>query len=54
MAQEENKKEETKTQTFKVIAPGGVTIDKFYAFGQKVELSDKKQIKVLTDQKLIK
>jgi len=54
MANEEIKKDEPKTQTFKVIAPGGVTIDKFYAFGQKVELSDKKQIKVLTDQKLIK
>lgn len=54
MAELENKKDEPKTQTFKVIAPGGVTIDKFYAFGQRVELSDKKQIKSLTENKLIK
>ena len=52
MAQEENKKEEPKT--FRVIAKGGLTTDKFYSFGSKIELSDKKKIKVLTDQNLIK
>lgn len=41
------------TKTFTVIALGGVTVDKFYPQGSKIELSDKKQIKVLTELKYI-
>jgi len=53
MATEEKAPKET-AQTFTVIANGGVTTDKHYSRGSKIELTDKKQIKVLTTNKLIK
>lgn len=52
MATEEKKAKEP--QKFTVIAEGGVTIDRYYSKGSRVELSDDKQIKSLTKNKLIK
>jgi len=53
---EESKKtaEKKTAQKFTVIATGGVTIDRYYGRGSTVELTDEKQIKSLTKNKLIK
>lgn len=47
--------EDKKTvKTFTVLAEGGLTLDRLYKKGQKVELSDNKTIKFLTEKKVIK
>lgn len=51
---EDKTAEQVETQTFKVIAENGFTYDKKYKKGQPIELSDKKTIKNLLTNKLIK
>jgi hypothetical protein len=51
---EDKTAEQVETQTFKVIAENGFTYDKKYKKGQSIELSDKKTIKNLLTNKLIK
>lgn len=51
---EDKTAEQVETQTFKVIAEKGFTYDKKYKKGQSIELSDKKTIKNLLTNKLIK
>jgi hypothetical protein len=51
---EDKTAEQVETQTFKVLAENGFTYDKKYKKGQSIELSDKKTIKNLLTNKLIK
>lgn len=51
---EDKTSEQVETQTFRVIAENGFTYDKKYKKGQSIELSDKKTIKNLLTNKLIK